>query len=226
MTQTVRDVMTKTVVAAREDTPFKELVALMHEWRVSALPVLDVHGTIVGVVSEADLLLKEDPEVLSPHFVERRARRIERGKAIAVLASELMSAPAVTIEPDARLAEAAHRMHERNVKRLFVVDAQWSVLGVVSRVDLLRAFLRDDREIGDDIDALIRSDPDLEPGAVSATVADGVVLLQGEVERRTMAPDLVARARAIDGVVCVHEHLTWQYDDTVTAGYGAGWTGF
>ena len=226
MTQTVRDVMTKVVVAVREDTPFKELVGLLHEFRVSALPVLDAQGAIVGVVSEADLLLKEDPEVLSPHFIEGRARRVERGKAIAVVASELMTAPPVTIEPDMPLTEAAHRMHQRHVKRLFVTDAQRNVLGVVSRVDLLRAFLRSDPEIGNDIETLIRSDPDLEPGAVTVAVADGVVLLQGEVQRRTMAPDLLARVRALEGVVCVHEHLTWQFDDTVMAGYGVGWIGF
>ncbi len=222
----VRDVMTKTVVTAGEDSTFRELVGTMHEWRVSALPVVDGAGAIVGVVSEADLLLKEDPQVLTPHFIERRARRLDRGKALAVVARDLMTAPAVTVEPDAPLAVAAHMMHERGVKRLFVTDPDGSVLGVVSRVDVLRAFLRGDPEIGADVDHILSSELRLPPDAVHAEVNEGIVVLDGCVERRTLAPDAVAHVRTVEGVIDVVDHLTWDYDDTVTAGYGAGWVGF
>lgn len=222
----VRDVMTKTVVTAGEDSTFRELVGTMHEWRVSALPVVDRTGAIVGVVSEADLLLKEDPQVLTPHFIERRARRLERGKALAVVARDLMTAPAVTVEPDTPLGVAAHVMHERGVKRLFVTDVDGGVLGVVSRVDLLRAFLRGDAEIIEDVDRMLLGELRLPPDAVHAEVSEGIVVLDGCVERRTLAPDAVAHVRSVEGVIDVVDRLTWDYDDTVAAGYGAGWVGF
>ena len=222
----VRDVMTKTVVTAGEDSTFRELVGTMHEWRVSALPVVDPTGSIVGVVSEADLLLKEDPQVLTPHFIERRARRLDRGKALAVIARDLMTTPAVTVEPDAPLAVAAHVMHERGVKRLFVTDPEGTVLGVVSRVDLLRAFLRGDAEISADVDQVLLRELRLPPDAIHAEVNEGIVVLDGCVERRTLAPDAVTHVRTVEGVIDVVDRLTWDYDDTVAAGYGAGWVGF
>lgn len=140
---TVSDVMTHTAVAIGSEAPFKEIVELLDQWKVSAVPVLAGEGRVVGVVSEADLLAKEeyrgapdgDPAVPA--------------KAGAVSAAELMSAPAVTVHPDATLAEAARIMARRHVKRLPVVDAVGMLQGVVSRSDLLKVFLRGDGEIAE-----------------------------------------------------------------------------
>ena len=159
MARPVRDVMTRTVVVASTQTPFKELVRMLREFRVSAVPVVGESGTIVGVVSEGDLLLHEDPAVLTPRFLEGHERKMERYKAEGLLARDLMTSPPVTIGPEATTAEAAHLMHERHVKRLPVVDAGGTILGVISRVDLLLEYLRDDEEI------LERGAPDREGGA-------------------------------------------------------------
>lgn len=225
MARTVGNLMTKSVVTVREDATFRELVQLMHECRVSALPVVDLAGVIVGVVSEADLLVKEDPDVLVPRFFDRRVRRIERGKAVAVIARDLMTAPAVTVSVDAEVPDAAHLMRERDVKRLFVTDAAGEVVGVVSRADLLLAFLRPDTEVAEDVEELLRHEASVIPGTFQVRVEDGVVHAEGKVEQRTAEPELVAAIRAIEGVVGVDAHVTWEYDDTVGAGFGPGWMG-
>ena len=225
MTHTVADVMTSDVVTVDEEASFRRLVGLMHECRVSAVPVVDDDGRILGVVSEADLLVKEDPDVFIPHLIDRRARRVERGKAVAAVAAGLMTAPAVTIGPQATVTEAAHRMRDEHVKRLFVTDEAGKVIGVVSRVDLLLPFLRPDGEIADAVDQVIRAEEGTLPDTFQVTITDGVVDVSGRVERRTIAPELVAKIRGIEGVVGVDSHLTWDLDDTVSAGFGAGWVG-
>ena len=225
MTVTVRDVMARTVTTVREDTDFKELVRLLQECRSGALPVVDDAGAIVGVVSEADLLLKEDLDLFAPHLFERRVRRIERTKATAIYARDLMTRPAITVRPEAHLTDAAHLMHENRVKRLFVTDLEGRVLGVVCRLDVLSAFLRADEEIAQEVIRVLHGELLLPLDTVRVTVHDGVVRLDGEVERRTLAPYVSARIRAIEGVVDVEDHLSWTYDDTVRAGFGAGWVG-
>lgn len=225
MARTVGDLMTKSVVTACEDATFRELVELMHGCRVSALPVVDLGGAILGVVSEADLLVKEDPDVLVPRFFDRRVRRIERGKAVAVIARDLMTSPAVTVSVDAEVPDAAHLMRERDVKRLFVTDAAGKMVGVVSRADLLLAFLRPDAEVAEDVEELLRHDALVIPGTFQVHVEDGVVHAEGRVEQRTAEPELVAQIRAIEGVVGVDAQVSWEYDDTVGAGFGPGWMG-
>jgi CBS domain-containing protein len=149
MNSLVRDMMTTEVVTVELSTPFKEIVARLAERRVSAAPVLDSGGRAVGVVSEADLLLKEehpDPDLDVP-LVWSRRRRLERDKAAATVAGELMTAPAVTVPPTATVAEAARRMHAAGVKRLPVVDEEGLLVGIVSRADLLKVFTRPDHAI-------------------------------------------------------------------------------
>jgi CBS-domain-containing membrane protein len=96
----VSDVMTLTVVAVRRDAPFKEIVRIMEQWKVSALPVLEGERRVVGVVSEADLLAKEA-------FRDSASGSNGLVKARAVTAKELMSAPAITVHAGATLAQAA-----------------------------------------------------------------------------------------------------------------------
>lgn len=225
MTLTVRDVMARTVTTVREDTDFKELVRLLQECRSGALPVVDDAGTIVGVVSEADLLLKEDLDLFATHLFEGRVRRIERTKATAIYARELMTTPAVTVRPEAHVTDAAHLMHEHRVKRLFVTDPGGKVLGVVCRIDVLSAFLREDEEIAQEVTRVLHGELLLPLETIRVGVHDGVVRLDGQVERRTLAPYVAARIRAIDGVVDVEDHLSWSYDDTIRPGFGAGWVG-
>ena len=145
----VKDLMTTPVVTVGPATPFKEIVAQLAEHRVSALPVVDDAGRVLGVVSEADLLLKEEfpgPDQNIPLFWTRR-RRLEREKAAASTARDLMTVAVVSISPDASVPEAARRMHTANVKRLPVIGQGGRLVGIVSRADLLKVFDRPDGDI-------------------------------------------------------------------------------
>ncbi|MFE1299270.1 CBS domain-containing protein [Streptomyces sp. NPDC058731] len=197
----VSDVMTHTVVAVGSEAPFKDVVELLDQWKVSALPVLAGEGRVVGVVSEADLLPKEELRDTDDGDLA------ERAKASALTAGELMSAPAVTVHADATVAEAARIMARRHVKRLPVVDGVGLLQGVVSRGDLLKVFLRSDEEIT----AEIRSDvlPLLPVGdTLTVSVTDGVVTLFGSLPERGLVPVIARAVRAVEGVVDVVIDLT------------------
>lgn len=211
--------MTHDVVVAQPDTPFKDLVELLESNRVSALPVLDAERRVVGVVSEADLILKEE---LPPD--ERHHRRIgwqpsfeRRRRAEAGSAGELMTTPAVTITADASLTRAAKLMHERDVKRLPVVDDRGGLIGIVSRKDLLRIFLRSDDEIRSEIvEEVLRRRLWLTPdeGQIVVTVEDGVARLDGWIDRKSTRDILDALVLGVDGVVMVDDRVAYRTDDT------------
>jgi CBS domain-containing protein len=216
--RTVAEVMTRTVVVVDAFTPFKEIVRRMHEHRVSAVPVVDEDEVLVGIVSEGDLILKEDPELDGEgRLFESSQRRIDRSKAAGLTATDVQSAPVVTVGPDAPIGEAARLMHERHVKRLPVVDDEQHVIGIVSRPDLLKVFLRPDAEIAKEIsEDVIRRTLWIEPHTIRVTVRDGVVRLDGQVERRGLAPVLEQLVLSTDGVVALDSHLSWQIDDLAT----------
>jgi CBS-domain-containing membrane protein len=219
MQKTVKDVMTRTVVVVRDSTPFKELVRRMQEHRVSAVPVVDEDGRAIGIVSEADLILKEDPFLEGgPHLFERRHHRVEREKHSAGTAGALMSSPAVTVGPDASLAEAARLMTKHSVKRLPVVGADDRVMGIVSRADLLKVFLRSDAEIVRAIrEDVVRRTLWIDPLTIRVVVREGVATFEGQVERRSLIPVLTGLVHAIDGVVGVENRLSFMIDDTAPA---------
>ncbi|MEU3246203.1 MULTISPECIES: CBS domain-containing protein [unclassified Streptomyces] len=196
----VSDVMTRTVVALRTGAVFKDIVRTMQEWRVSALPVLDDRGHVVGVVSEADLLPKEE-------YIEGATGRYgqEGRKADAVTAGELMTAPAVTVTLDATVAHAARVMARKRVKRLPVVGSDGTLQGIVSRSDLLSVFLRDDSEIAEDVrHEVVARLFGAHAGAIRIEVRDGVVTLTGRVRETALIPLAAPLARSVAGVVDVH----------------------
>ncbi|MFB8396824.1 CBS domain-containing protein [Streptomyces yangpuensis] len=197
---TVSDVMTHTAIAIGREASYKEIVELLHEWKVSAVPVLEGEGRVVGVVSEADLLPKEEFRREEPRLPEQLD---EASKAGGVLAEDLMSAPAITIHPDATTAEAARIMAHQHVKRLPVVNRLGMLEGVVSRSDLLKVFLRPDEELAEEIRQAVLAD--LAPGMASLdfSVQDGVVTLRDPVPERAPVPLLARAIRAVEGVVDV-----------------------
>jgi CBS-domain-containing membrane protein len=217
MRRTVQDVMTREVVAVQGATPFKELVRLLNEHRITAMPVLDDAGRIVvGVVSETDLALKEITPLREAHtpVFDTAQRRSERAKATSLTAAELMTAPAVTVGPDEPVATAARRMHDRDVKRLPVVDHGGALIGIVTRADLLKVFLRSDDELRFEVLDHVAGDLlRLPAGAVEVEVADGVVRLAGRVRLRSQALTLEQVTGALDGVVAVEGRLSWRVDD-------------
>ncbi|MEU5165677.1 CBS domain-containing protein [Streptomyces mutomycini] len=218
---TVSDLMTHTAVAVGSRASYKDIVELMNEWKVSALPVLVGEGRVIGVVSEADLLPKEEnrPTETSapgdPPFADVT-------KADALYAEQLMSSPAVTVHADATIAEAARIMARRHVKRLPVVDGGGLLQGVVSRGDLLKVFLRSDQDIAAearDVLGGIGAAAD-----VDVRVSEGVVTLGGALSDRALVP-LIARAvRAVEGVVDIRLDLRDRegQDDAREAGHAAG----
>lgn len=212
----VKDLMTPQVVTIGPATPFKEIVARLANHRVSAVPVVDDDGLVLGVVSEADLLLKEefpDPDADTPLFWTKR-RRLERDRAAATTARDLMSIAVVSIAPDATVAEAARRMHSAGVKRLPVLDERDRLVGIVSRADLLKVFNRPDQAIRREImDEVIVGEFMMDPNRFFIHVTDGVVVLQGRVERRSLLPSLVRAVHSVEGVVRVKNRLSFDIDD-------------
>ena len=214
MQRTVADVMTRAVITVRATTPFKEIVWHMRSRDVSAVPVLDAEDRVIGVVSEADLLLKEERLDLSlPPLFERRRRRKERAKAAAEAAAQLMTAPPVTIGAASTVSEAARTMHRAAVKRLPVVDGGGRLVGIVSRGDLLKVFLRTDGEIRAEVEDALGLPLRVHPSAILVDVCDGVVRLSGRVKRRSEIALAEADARRVDGVVAVDCVLDYDLDD-------------
>lgn len=210
----IEDVMTTPVVSVERTTPLKEVARLLVANRISGVPVCDDEGAVVGVVSEADILLQEEGFESEPggplawlgheHVLERAART----------AGEAMTAPPVTVEPTMPVAYAAKLMTERGVNRLPVVRGH-ELVGIVSRADLVRAFIRTDAEIEHDIleDVLLRT-LWVDPGRLDVTVEDGRAILAGEAETRTEAELVEAYVRRVPGVVEVDaSELGYAVDD-------------
>ncbi|MEU6657687.1 CBS domain-containing protein [Streptomyces sp. NPDC046821] len=213
MTHRVSDVMTRSVVAAGRKTSFKDLVERMEEWGISALPVLTGDGRVIGVVSEADLLPKEEFRDSDPDRSTQLRRMADMAKAGAVCAEELMTTPAVSVHADATLAEAARVMALRHVKRLPVVNTEGLLEGVVSRGDLLKVFLRPDNDLADEIrrevvDVLFPAP--VEP--VHIVVVNGVATLTGVVRDADGIPLAERMALGVEGVVDVDCRLTARGD--------------
>lgn len=216
MHRTVRDVMTKAVLVVDADAPIKEVARTIADYRVSALPVVDGESRLVGIISETDVLLKEDPGFETDrHLFEGHVRRVERRKAAGLVAEHLMTTPVVTIGPDASAREAARRMHEERVKHLVVTNGHERILGIVSGSDLVRVLLRSDEGILREVEEVLARRYGLERDATRVRVTDGVVRIDGEVESRSLVPLLLGEIRAVEGVVGVDPHLAWKLDDTV-----------
>jgi CBS domain-containing protein len=216
----VKDLMTTQVVTVGPATPFKEIVALLAERRVSAVPVVDDDRRVLGIVSEADLLLKEEfpqPDLDIPLFWTKR-RRLEREKAAGATARDLMSSVVVvSTSPDATVAEAARRMHAAGVKRLPVIGEDGRLVGIVSRGDLLKVFNRTDQAIRREIiDDVIVGDFTMDPNRFFIHVDNGVVVLQGRVEQRSLLPYVLRAVHRVEGVVRVENRLSYDIDDADT----------
>jgi CBS domain-containing protein len=209
MKAVVRDVMSTHPISVRKTAPFKEIAARLHEYRVSAFPVLEYDGTVIGVVSEADMLAKEALDVehhglreLIAGIVRRRAFR----KAAGVTAGDLMTSPAVTVGADDTVERAARLMYTHGLKRLPVVDADGRLTGIVSRTDVLAIFDRPDEEIRVEITGQVI--PRLsEPSFYSVRVKDGIVILEGTPETMSIGRKVLYQVRHVQGVVAVRDHL-------------------
>jgi CBS domain-containing protein len=174
--------------------------------------VIDGEGGVVGVVSEADLLLRTEAAAEEPGRWTHDSRE-RRAKAHAQTADGLMSSPAVTVAPTQPLAAAARLMRKHSVKRLPVVDGG-RLVGIVSRADVLKSYLRSDADIQSDIaNRVIRGSMWLDPSSFDISVDDGVVRISGEVDRRSDVEILTTLTFAVEGVIGVEPMLTYRFDD-------------
>ncbi|MDK0517860.1 CBS domain-containing protein [Streptomyces sp. ML-6] len=213
--RTVFEVMTHDVVTAAPSASFKEIARLFAENDISAVPVVDEDRRLLGVVSEADLLRATAglPD-LEGRWAGVQVLSQEHGLPDAETAAELMASPAVTAQPGWNLVETARTMHHKGVKRLPVTDETGRLVGIVSRSDLLRPFLRSDSAIRAEIEHdVLAGALGLAPDTLRVAVAEGVVTLTGRVEERADIPVIVRLCRSVDGVVALHESLDYAYDN-------------
>lgn len=215
----VKDVMTTEVITAGSDTPYKEMVERMYSGSVSGLPVLDEDGRLVGIVTEADLLLAGEDEPRHRTLLLRWAANPKRLAALAksaqdVRAADIMTKDVVTVHPDDTVREAASILLKAEVKRLPVVDEGGRVVGVVSRRDLLSPYLRPDEEIAREVsEEVIYRTMWIDPTTVRVRVDEGVVRLEGRVDHKSSKELMVELVGRVDGVVGVDDRLTFDFDD-------------
>jgi CBS domain-containing protein len=209
----VKDVMTTEVVSVTQNAPFVEIAAALRQYRVSAFPVLNEAGAVIGVVSESDLLAKlalGGGEDGMPGMITGILHQHESEKARAVTAAELMTSPAVTVAPGDTVEHAAHLMYLRKVKRVPVVDTDGRLAGIVSRADVLVVYDQPDAEIGEDIRRdILQFESPADPGTFDLSVADGVVTLTGPPRTCQQGHYIARQVRHAQGVVAVRDRFSY-----------------
>ena len=217
---TLRDVMTHPVLTVKEETPLKDVAHLLVDRQISGVVVVDDGGAVLGVVSEGDFLLKEQGSDPIPHrrlariLGELRSSREQQAKLSALTAGEAMSKPAVTVGPDGGVREAAELMIKRSINRLPVVE-NGRLIGIVTRADLVRAYVRTDEELAWTIreEVLLRT-LWLDPSGFAVSVTDGVASISGHVERLSTAEMIERAIGMVPGIVAVSADIQWSTDDS------------
>lgn len=220
----VRELMTENVLTIGPDAPIKDVAKILVANGISGLPVCDIEGRVLGVISEGDILYKEhDPR--EGHLggplgwiIDGTPNYTGYVKADALTARKAMTSPAITVAPNASVAEAARIMCERHVNRLPVVKDE-HLVGIVTRADLVRAFTRTDAEIDREIreDVLERT-MWIDTGSVDISVQSGRAALSGRLPTRSDVELLTRLASRVPGVVAVESTVAWNVDDATRKG--------
>jgi CBS domain-containing protein len=206
----IERLMTRDVVSVTPDTPLKVVAQLLSANHISGLPVCDLKGAVLGVVSEADILRTE--QGIGPDVGGRLRwffRRLDDDldKLRARTAGEAMTAPALTVRPVDQVSAAARLMLGYRINRLPVVS-QGKLVGILTRADLVRAFHRTDDEITKEIrDDVLRGELWIAPETLAVTVEDGVVTVSGPVGTELDVESVIHSIRRVPGVVDVHSEL-------------------
>jgi len=216
---TVGDVMTTSVVTVNQSRPLKEVAEILIERGISGVPVVDDPGDVVGVVSEADFLFKESgPEARRQRrfgrlFGDSKAMAARQQKLSATTAGEAMTSPPITVRPAQTIAEAARLMSGHLVNRLVVMDGD-DLVGIVTRADLVRAFVRTDEELVKAIreEVLLRI-MWLDPAGFQVRVGHGMASIIGHAQRRSTAEAIESAVAMVPGIVGVKAEITWSLDD-------------
>ena len=210
MNATVKDVMSTHVIAIRDIATFKEIATTLHEQRVSAFPVIDEDNKVIGVVSEADLLAKEALEGTVPRTQQSLTQQSVRRRVNAVTAADLMTKPPVTTSPDEPVTHAARLMYDRRVKRLPVTRDDGTLIGIVTRSDVLSVYSRSDADIQHQITQdLVLGTFACDPDRFTVTVKNGIVTIKGAPESTLIGLDIVSAIRHVEGVVAVRDRLSY-----------------
>ena len=215
----VREIMSTEVVTIGPETPVRDVAAILAANGISGLPVCDAERHVMGVVSEADILFKEHNPLEGRRggplaWLADGTVATAVAKADARTARDAMTAPPVTIRPHQSVAEAARIMSDRQVNRLPVVKDD-TLVGIVTRADLVRAFARPDGEVATEIrEDLLERTLWLDHGTVDVDVVRGKVQLTGTLPKRSDALLLERLVAKVPGVVAIDSGLTWAVDDT------------
>jgi CBS domain-containing protein len=203
MSWIVAEVMTHDVVTVQPSTPFNACLRLMRLHGVGALPVID-DGRLVGIVTMTDLVLKERRPSVRERYEGRGLSQVAGG----LTAEKLMSPHPIRALPETPLRIAVREMFQHRINRLPVVDHEDRLLGIISRSDVLRMFLRSDLAIRKDVDRALTTDLQLvAKGTIRADVHDGVVTLQGELEPGALTGVLLRLVASVPGVVGVKNRM-------------------
>jgi CBS domain-containing protein len=214
---TVSSLMTREVISADVETSFKDLVQLLEDNKISAVPVLD-GGYPVGVVSEADLLPKEEfrgGTAEAPGLFAGRDAKHRWDQAAGLTARDVMTSPVRSVSPDTSASAAARELAGAGVRRLFVMDGDGALVGVLSRRDVLKLYLREDDELRTTIrEEIFGRTLWTDPDTIDVEVSEGVVTLQGRLERQSEIDIAGHLVRSLPGVVDLHNRLTPEWNDT------------
>lgn len=195
----VADVMTTPVASAHEHATVKEVIDAFVRYGVAGVPVLADDRTVMGVVTVSDVLRVLVGDTGLP-LTERLTRHLAHAQASGYRCRDIMTTPAVTTHADTTATEALQLSLHRRVRRLPVVDAQHRLIGIVTRSDLLKPYLRRDDEISRQIEREI-----VGPAAVTLAVdvSEGVVSLTGMAQSPAQLAQLSKRIKAVPGVIAV-----------------------
>ena len=222
-----RRIMSTTLFTVERTTPVREVIRLLIDQRISAVPVVD-GGRVVGIISEGDLILRERAYrqrggmafLAQQLFEDHEKQALEFRKAHGLVAEDVMTSPVITVLPGTPVEEIAHMMAERQIKRFPVVE-DGRLVGIVSRGDVLRAAYerelaleenqhgrpRSDQEIVTRLLTVLRSEPWVEVNHIRPSCLDGRVTLNGEVESGAEREAVEVAARGVAGVRGVTNQL-------------------
>lgn len=226
-----KDVMTTKVASVSIDTGVSEIAKLMLDRRVSAVPVVDQHDHVVGIVSEGDLMRRPESETERQHswWLRTVAMPEERAadyvKTHGLRAEDVMSRPVISVEEETPVGEIAQLLEERHIKRVPVIS-KGKIVGIVSRADLLRglasggqgtaAVSGDDQSIRERILAELEQYDWFKKSGASVIVTDGVANFWGIIYSEEQRDALRVAAERTPGVRSTEDHLIeiphwWDY---------------
>jgi CBS domain-containing protein len=195
-----RDAMTSPAITINQDATLREAGDVLARRGISALPVVDNDGQLVGILSQMDLIRFNTSE--SPRVAERR---LERSESDPMRVADIMTVEVVSVSPETDLHTVAKRLSESHVRQVPVLS-DTEVVGVVSRRDLIKWMARSDAALTLDVVSVL-GDEARHLANLEVTLHQGVAHIEGDAAPDTLA--LAAKlARRVPGVVDTHLNST------------------